>query len=106
MILRIVTRFVFIRIIQLMFLTAWIHQRALAQQFVGIGTSNPQKTLDVRGNQRFGGINSFMDFDSATGKFTWSNARLWVPVNQQLIQHSASAEGLYYTSARLEYKNQ
>ena len=106
MILRIAKRFAFIHLIQLMFLNAWIPQGALGQQFVGIGTSNPQKTLDVRGNQRFGGLNSFMDFDSATGKFTWSNSRLWVPTNQQLIQHSASAEGLYYSNSRLEYRNQ
>jgi hypothetical protein len=79
---------------------------ASAQQSVGIGTNAPTRTLDVRGNQRFGGTNFFMDFDSATGKFTWSGARLWVPNNQQLIQHSASAEGLFYNNARLEYRNQ
>jgi hypothetical protein len=105
MILYLAKRFPLIRVIQFSLFTASIQQSAFGQ-FVGIGTSNPQKTLDVRGNQRFGGTSSYMDFDSATGKFTWSNARLWVPANQQLIQHSASAEGLYYSNPRLEYRNQ
>jgi hypothetical protein len=77
-----------------------------AQQFVGIGTNAPQRTLDVRGNQRFGGTNSFMDFDTTSGKITWFSARLWVPTSQQLIQHSASSEGLYYSNPKLEYRNQ
>src|SRR6478736_10241138 len=75
-------------------------------QNIGIGTNAPQRTLDVRGNQRFGGVNNFLEFDSLSGKFSWSNARLWVPANQKLIQHSASSEGLYYSNPRLEYRNQ
>ena len=47
-----------------------------------------------------------MKFDSASGKIEWINSRLYLTNNQQLIQHSASAEGLFYNNAQLEYRNQ
>ncbi|MEP6673898.1 MAG: hypothetical protein ABJA78_02040 [Ferruginibacter sp.] len=75
-------------------------------QNTGIGTTTPQATLDVKGNVRMGGISKYMSYDSASGKITWTNASLFVPVSQYLVQHSASAEGLYYNSGQLEYRNQ
>ena len=42
-------------------------------QNVGIGTVNPQATLDVKGNQRIGGVNHFMNYDSATGNLLFNN---------------------------------
>ena len=79
-------------------------------QNVGIGTTSPQATLDVKGNQRIGGINSYLAFDSLSGKIDWRNANLFVPVTQRLIQHSAAADGLFYNntapvSGQLEYRN-
>ena len=83
---------------------------AKAQQSVGIGTSTPQATLDVKGNQRVGGATHFTSFDSVGGKIEWRNANLYVPVSQYLMQHSAAADGLYYNnntpiSGQLEYRN-
>ena len=80
-------------------------------QNVGIGTTSPQATLDVKGNQRIGGITSYIAFDSLNGKIDWRNANLFVPVTQRLIQHSAAADGLFYNntapiSGQLEYRNQ
>jgi len=78
----------------------------LAAQNTGIGTNTPQATLDVRGNQRFGGSTRFMSFDSVSGKIIWSGSNLFVPSSQYIMQHSASAEGLYYNAGQLEYRNQ
>lgn len=79
-------------------------------QNTGIGTSTPQATLDVKGNQRIGGSTRYMTFDSASGKIEWKNSNLFIPVSQYLFQHSAAADGLYYnnnapTSGQLEYRN-
>src|SRR5256885_3960971 len=74
-------------------------------QYVGIGTNSPQATLDVKGNQRTGGISHFMNYDSASGRFTWSGSNLWVTSPQYLMMHSASSEGLYYGNSQLEYLN-
>ena len=73
-------------------------------QNIGINTLAPQATLDVRGSQRFGGSNSYIKFDSATGRIEWVGAALYAPVNQQIIRHSASGEGLYAGGNRLEYR--
>ena len=83
----------------------YINQNIKAQN-VGIGTTAPSATLDVRGNQRFGGINNFIAYDSGSGNINWNNSHLFLPNNQQLIQHSASAEGLFYNNSALEYRNQ
>jgi hypothetical protein len=37
-------------------------------QNVGINTNSPQATLDVRGNQRFGGASQYLSYDSLSGK--------------------------------------
>ncbi|WP_462252187.1 hypothetical protein [Ferruginibacter sp.] len=79
-------------------------------QNVGIGTATPQATLDVKGNQRFGGAIHFTTYDSISGKIEWKNSNLYVPVSQYLMQHSAAADGLYYNnsggiSGQLEYRN-
>ena len=75
-------------------------------QNVGIGTTTPQATLDVKGNIRTGGINNFILYDSLSGKITWTNSNLWVTSPQYLMKHSALAEGLYSNGAQLEYRNQ
>lgn len=79
-------------------------------QNVGIGTTSPQATLDVKGNQRFGGISNYVSYDSATGRIEWRNSNLYVPVSQFLLKHSAAGDGLYYnntnpTNGQLEYRN-
>ena len=75
-------------------------------QNVGIGTNSPQAKLDVKGNLRAGGLTNYLLYDSLSGKFTWSNSTLWLPNAQYIIQHSASAEGLYYGNSQLEYRYQ
>lgn len=79
-------------------------------QNVGIGTSNPQSTLDVKGNHRMGGLASYLTYDSLTGRIEWRNSNLYVPVTQALMKHSAAADGLFYNntapvSGQLEYRN-
>ena len=74
-------------------------------QHVGINTTNPQATLDVKGNQRFGGNTSYLKFDSASGKIEWIAASLFVPTSQHIIRHSASGEGLYAGGGKLEYRS-
>jgi hypothetical protein len=74
-------------------------------QNVGIGTNTPQSTLDVKGNQRVGGTNHFLAFDSTTGKYSLSGSYVWAPAAQYLMMHSASSEGLYYDNATIEYRN-
>ena len=76
----------------------------------GISTTTPQATLDVKGNQRFGGLSSYTTFDSLTGRIEWRNSNLYVPVTQALMKHSAAADGLFYNntapvSGQLEYRN-
>ncbi len=78
---------------------------ANAQNFVGINTTNPQASLDVRGSQRVGGSSNYMHYDSATGRIQWIGAALYVPVSQQIIRHSATSEGLYAGGGKLEYRN-
>src|SRR5215471_15754137 len=75
-------------------------------QNVGIGTISPSVKLDVKGNLRTGGATKFLIYDSLSGKFTWSNSYLYLPGAQYIIQHSASAEGLYYGNSQLEYRYQ
>jgi hypothetical protein len=74
-------------------------------QNVGIGTNTPQSTLDVKGNQRVGGTSHFLVFDSTSGKYSLSGSYIWAPAAQFLMMHSASAEGLYYSNAQLQYQN-
>ena len=76
-----------------------------AQNNVGVNTTNPQASLDVRGTQRVGGINNYIRYDSATGRIEWVGAALYAPVSQQIIRHSASTEGLYAGGGKLEYRN-
>ena len=78
-------------------------------QRVGINTPNPQATLDVKGSQRFGGVNNYLKYDSS-GRIEWINSNLYVPVSQFLMKHSAAGDGLYYNnnapvSGQLEYRN-
>ncbi|MBC7851448.1 MAG: hypothetical protein H7Y31_17020 [Chitinophagaceae bacterium] len=40
----------------------------LRSQNIGINTNTPQATLDVRGNQRFGGSAKYITFDSISGR--------------------------------------
>ncbi len=76
-----------------------------AQNSVGVNTTNPQASLDVRGSQRVGGNNNYIHFDSATGRIQWIGAALYAPASQQIIRHSGSSEGLYAGGGRLEYRN-
>jgi hypothetical protein len=76
-----------------------------AQTSVGVNTTNPQASLDVRGSQRVGGINNYMQYDSVTGRVQWIGSALYTPISQQIIKHSASSEGLYAGGGRLEYRN-
>src|SRR5690242_7754731 len=76
-----------------------------AQNNIGVNTTNPQASLDVRGTQRVGGINNYMKYDSATGRIEWVGAALYAPASQQIIRHSASSEGLYAGGGKLEYRN-
>lgn len=75
-------------------------------QNVGINTTTPQASLDIKGNHRVGGADKFMLYDSASGRIGWTNSHLFVPVPQYLIKHSASSEGLYYENAQIQYRNQ
>ncbi len=86
-------------------ISIFITQKSISQN-VGIGTTTPQTTLDVKGNFRTGGSSKNISYDSTTGRIIWSNSNLFVPGSQYLMQHSASAEGLYYNSGQLEYRNQ
>ena len=58
-------------------------------QNVGIGTISPQAKLDVTNSFRVGGANKYLFYDSTSGKFIWNDSTLFIPVPQQIIQHSA-----------------
>src|SRR5437868_2827408 len=90
------------KILLLVLLTSAYFSKA---QNVGIGTTTPQTTLDVKGNLRTGGVSNFILFDSLSGRISWTNSNLWVTNPQYLMKHSASAEGLYSNGAQLEYRN-
>jgi microcystin-dependent protein len=81
-----------------------IAQASVAQN-IGIGTTNPQASFDVRGNLRSGGYSKYMSFDTLSGNISWVASRLFMPAPQYIIQHSASAEGLYYGNSQIEYRN-
>lgn len=95
----------------LLFITAIFLLTVNAQaQNTGIGTTTPQATLDVKGNQRIGGVNAFMTYDTIGGRIQWINSSLYAPVSQALMTHSAAADGLFYNntapiSGQLEYRN-
>ena len=79
-------------------------------QNVGIGITNPQSTLHVKGNHIMGGASSYLTHDTTTGRIEWRNSNLYVPVTQALMKHSAAADGLFYNntapvSGQLEYRN-
>jgi hypothetical protein len=76
--------------------------RSFAQN-VGINTTTPQATLDIRGGQRLGGSSHYTSYDSVSGKIVWNNSNLFVSSPQYLMRHSASAEGLYYGNSQLQY---
>ena len=76
--------------------------RSLAQN-VGINTTTPQATLDVKGGQRLGGMLRYTSYDSVSGKIVWNNSNLLVNSPQYIMRHSASAEGLYYGNSQLQY---
>src|SRR3981081_1728529 len=78
---------------------------ALTAQNVGINTTSPQATLDVSGSQRVGGNSNYIKYDSATGKIEWVGASLFTTSSQQIIKHSASAEGMYAGGNKLDYRN-
>src|ERR1700704_5701998 len=80
-------------------------QQGKSQNKVGINTTSPQSTLDVRGNHRLGGNSSYIQFDTSTGSIQWNGAALYVPTSQQIIKHSVSGEGLYAGGGKLEYRN-
>ncbi len=84
--------------------------QTLIAQNVGIGTTTPLSTLDVKGNQRIGGTSTYMGYDSISGKILWTNSNLFVPVSQALMKHSAAGDGLFYNNSggvtgQLEYRN-
>jgi len=86
-----------------------IYVSALNAQNVGINTTSPQASLDVRGSQRAGGISHYVKNDSM-GRIDWYGSNLYVPVSQFLMKHSAAGDGLYYNnnapvSGQLEYRN-
>jgi hypothetical protein len=88
-------------ILALSFLTA----TASWAQNVGINTTTPQATLDVKGGQRVGGSNHYTSYDSVSGNIVWNNSNLFVSSPQYLMRHSATGEGLYYGNSRLEYRS-
>ena len=89
------------KLLLLLFLAAAFFADA---QNVGINTTSPQASLDVKGTERVGGINNYIKYDSATGRIEWNGASIFAPVSQQIIRHSASSEGLYAGGGRLEYR--
>lgn len=89
---------------KLLILLLCLYAHPAIAQNVGIGTSSPQATLDVRGNLRTGGLSKYISYDSTSGKINWNNTNLFVPTPQYLMQHSASAEGLYYGDGKLLYR--
>ncbi len=95
---------------KLFFVVAFSLPVFISAQNVGINTINPQATLDVRGNQRFGGATQYLSYDSLSGKVEWRNSYLYVPVSQALMKHSAAADGLFYNNSggvngQMEYRD-
>lgn len=90
---------------KLLWLCCIAMSQSILAQNVGIHTTNPQTSLDVRGNLHLGGASKFMSYDTASGRIVWNNSNLFVPTTQYLIRHSASSEGLYYNNAQLSYVN-
>ena len=92
-----------------MLLSVIITSYTLCAQNIGIGTNTPQATLDVKGNQRIGGVSNYMTFDSASAKIEWKNAYIYAPGSQALMKHSAAADGLFYNNigggGKIEYRN-
>jgi len=89
-------------IVIILVLSSLTAMRSWAQN-VGINTTTPQATLDVKGGQRLGGSSRYTTFDSLSGKIVWQNSNLFVSAPQYLMRHSASAEGLYYGNSQLQY---
>jgi hypothetical protein len=79
--------------------------KVIAQNNIGIGVSSPQAKLHVLNGFRVGGTSNYLAYDSS-GKFILNNSSVFVPLPQYLMQHSNSAEGLYFGNDQLEYRYQ
>ncbi len=85
--------------------TVFLVVKTSAQNNTGVGVTSPQAKLQVLNSFRVGGVTRYLSYDSS-GKFILNNSNLFVPAPQYLMQHSNSAEGLFYGNDQLEYRYQ
>jgi hypothetical protein len=85
--------------------TVCVSIKVIGQNNIGIGISSPQAKLHVLNGFRVGGTTNYLTYDSS-GKFILNNSSVFVPLPQYLMQHSNSAEGLYFGNDQLEYRYQ
>ena len=88
-----------------LFIAVFVAVKTGAQNNIGIGVGSPQAKLHALNGFRVGRVTNYLSYDSS-GRFILNNSNLFVPAPQYLMQHSNSAEGLFYGNDQLEYRYQ
>jgi hypothetical protein len=74
------------------------------QNSVGINTTTPEATLDVRGGLKLGSISKNIQFDTLSGTMRFVGSAIFAPTLQKFISSSSNG-GLYVGPSQLQFRS-